>query len=266
MEHNGFAIRQHFFKDSMVILAQPTPLTFPAGKVGPELLMYYKRLARNEPAVIIAGPASVVAPVHRGFSLLRVDQPKYFEGVKALYKILTGNGAMAGMQLTVPLPMPNPLDAYRNPDLTRWNTLDEELISKRLGAFVKACGRLRQTGFGWIELDFSHFSFLNAVWKQSPVRDVHDFFTSCRTALGEQSIFSILISSETESSDSLATSFLECSGDIISVMGSVSPLQLPSEKILLEQPEGVNRIETYKLSDEPEFIGVKPETLFLRFS
>jgi hypothetical protein len=266
MEHNGFTIRQHFFKDSMVILAQPTPLTFPAGKVGPELLMYYKRLARHEPAVIIAGPASVIAPVHRGFSLLRVDQPKYFEGVKALNKILTGNGAMAGMQLTVPLPIPNPLDAYRNPDLTIWNSLDEDLISKRLRAFVKACGRLHQVGFGWIELDFSSFSFLNAVWEQRSVRDIQDFFTSCRTSMGEQSVFSIIVSSETVAADHLAASFLECSGDIISVTGPDRLDRVPPGKILLEQSEEISRMERYKLSGASGFIGVKPETLFLRFS
>lgn len=140
-----------FFKNPFAVLPAATPLTNPNGRLTPELLLYHKALAQTEAALVIAGPGTVTPPKSRKASLLRVDQPKYLDGLRALTKIIFSNGAIPGLQVThLHDADPEPFidgTGPAEPDLT---DLNEKKICT---AFDNATKRAQEVGFRYVELD-----------------------------------------------------------------------------------------------------------------
>ena len=258
LDKQGFTIRKHFFKNKLVILAQPTPLTFPSGRVGPELLMFYKRLTQVESAAILAGPASILAPRNRNFSLLRVDQPKYFEGIRALVKIMTGNGAIPGIQLTLPPPVPNPLDWYRPHNPFHLSMKQFPPVEKITQALAKSCSRCMDAGFLFIEIDMSPKSYLERLWIQEGGRTLGSLIGTCRKAAGENAILSLRVSEFTPNLQALIQTFLDQKGDLIAIGASRLPPTIDPTICIFDQSSDPN--------DAPPnpsgLIGIRPDQVF----
>ncbi len=257
----GFSIQNVFFKNPFVIVAQPTPLSFPSGRVGPKLLMYYKRITSLEPAVVVVGPASVTAPRSRKYSLLRVDQPKYFDGIATLVKVITVNGSKAGIQLTYPAPVMNPLDWYRQPSLKSCSLSDFPPLSKMAQLFLKACSRCVEAGFCYIELDLSQMPGLRLIWTSGKKSFFKDLFTNCQQCVKEEAVFAIRVDSRIPDRTELLDLFLNHGGDLIVFDEVVLCDKVPPEKSCYVQTN-VNHLSQLLNSRRKTCVtGVRPDTL-----
>jgi len=255
--NQGFSIGDHFFRNPYVVTAQPTPLTFPSGRVGPELLMFYKRLARIEPAVILAGPASVLTPKNRNYSLLRADQPKYFEGLGALMKIISGNGTLPGIQLTVPPMQNNPLDWYRQQDPIRTDSYDTE-TEKVLKALDKACTRCEEVGFGYIELDMSNMSYLMQLWVEEGETLWFEGFDACRSALNPGTILGVRLAPDHPKLHTFIEELFDHNCDVVALKTWPNQLKSDSCHFLLDRNEAASPQST----PSTHLTGIRPDQVF----
>jgi len=206
-------INQIHFKNPFVVLSKPTPLTNPNGRVTPDVLMYYKSLARSEAALVIAGPATVVPPNTRKFSLLRVDQPKYLDGLRALSKIIHSNGSIAGIQVTHP-------GIYEANHIlkgtTSFGSNIEDFHDKKLQtAFRNACQRSLEVGFRYVELDAAHFLLLHQLLEADREELLRAVFTDAIEALKGEGIVAVRFYNVTDLTIKYGSLFLELGGDLI---------------------------------------------------
>jgi len=206
-------IKQTFFKNPFFVLPEPSPLTFPKGRVTPELLMHYGALARTEVALVIAGPATLVPPISRKFSLLRVDQPKYLDGLHALSKVIRANGAIPGIQITHP-------DGFQADEILHSPDHFKHAVAplnfdKILAAFRNACVRSCHVGFAYIELNGCDRLYLHRLMAENRDEKVHSLFATILEAAGEQTIVGLRLPAGQSPADRFATLFLELGGDLI---------------------------------------------------
>ncbi len=206
-------INQIHFKNPFVVLSKATPLTNPNGRVTPDVLMYYKSLARTEAALVITGPATVVPPNSRKFSLLRVDQPKYLDGLRALSKIVQSNGSIAGIQVTHP-------GTYEANDIlngvTAFGANIDDFVDKKLQtAFRNACQRSLEVGFRYVELDAAHFLLLHQLVEADREELLRAVFSDAIDALKAEGILGLRLQDTSPLNCKYGNLFLELGGDLV---------------------------------------------------
>jgi 2,4-dienoyl-CoA reductase-like NADH-dependent reductase (Old Yellow Enzyme family) len=215
------------FKNPFVILPSPTPLTYPNGRVTPELLMHYKAFARTEAAMVIAGPATVVPPNSRKYSLLRSDQPKYMDGLRALSKIIESNGAIPGIQVV----HPGDYDANQlmvTPRAFRGNP-DDHVNERLVTVFRNACQRSTESGFRFVELGACDHLLLHQLIEEDRTDMVQEIFRECAKAVGDTSILGIRFNPAHELIEKYVRLFLEAGGDVVGYQAYVkSDQKLPT--------------------------------------
>lgn len=211
-------IKGMHFKNPFAILPAMTSLTYPNGRVTPELLMFYKQLTATEAALVITGPATVTPPNSRKYSLLRVDQPKYLDGLRALCKIVSANGALPGIQVTHPagyeaneLPAPS-----ANPKLT----LIEEDHEKLVTAFRNACQRSLEVGFRYVELDARGGLALHQLVHSNAESVLREVFTNGVKAVGNDAIIGLRLDANAPQTPYYAELFRQLGGDLVSIDAS----------------------------------------------
>jgi len=202
-----------YFKNPFVVLPSPTPLTNPNGRVTPELLMHYKALARSEAAMIIAGPAAVVPPNSRKTSLLRVDQPKYLDGLRALCKIIESNGAFPAIQIV------HPGDADADDVLAgvdRFCQSPEEHVNDRLiNIFKNACARSVEVGFRYVELGACGHLLLHQMVHEDREDMLRTIFKNAVRSMVSGHFLGIRFHPKCQNVEKYVRAFLELGGDII---------------------------------------------------
>lgn len=207
-------IKGHFLKNPFVVLPYATPITNPVGRVTPELLMHYKALARSEAALVIAGPATITTPPTRKASLLRIDQPKYLDGLRALIKIITSNGSLPGVQLDytaenkIELIQEGKLDKFH----AKFDVIEED---KLLSAYRNAAARACEVGFAYVELNASGFTHLHQLCHENRREWVGAIFEEVRQSLNEEAIFGLRLDSNLADAQAWIDLFLQHGGDFV---------------------------------------------------
>jgi len=206
-------IKNLHFKNPFAILARPTPLTNPNGRVTPDLLMYYKEMTRSEAALVITGPATVTPPGSRKQSLLRVDQPKYLDGLRALCKIIHANGSIPGIQIVHPGPFEaneilaenfsKPVDMKEFPD------------KKLLGAYHNAAIRSIEVGYRYVEIHGGGNLLLHRIIEEKRETLVRDIFARVIEGVGEEGIIALRLDPVAAGQTELGRIFLEMGGDLV---------------------------------------------------
>ena len=202
----------HFFKNPFAVLPEPTALTFPKGRITPELLLHYGALAREEVALVIAGPATVVPPGSRKYSLLRVDQPKYLDGLHALSKVIRANGAIPGLQIAHPdacqadaiLNGQHPFKAMPGP------TNPEKVHA----AYRNAVARSREVGFAYVELNGCDRLYLHRLIEEGRIDEVRALFETVIAAARDDTIMALRLPPGADAGR-YGDLFLETGGDLI---------------------------------------------------
>lgn len=203
------------FKNPFAILPAQTTLTYPNGRVTPELLMFYKRLTATEAALVITGPATVTPPTSRKYSLLRVDQPKYLDGLRALSKIVSANGAIPGIQITHPAGFEaNELPIAAQ---TLSKTLLEEDHEKLVTAFRNACQRSLEVGFRYVELDARGGLALHQLVVADAEWLLREVFINGIKAVGSDAVLGLRLDGNARHAARYAAIFRELGGDLIGV-------------------------------------------------
>ncbi len=206
-------IKNVYFKNPFVVLAHPTPLTNPNGRVTPELLMHFKALARTEAAMVIAGPATVTPPQSRRQSLLRADQPKYMDGLRALTKIIESNGSMPGLQLVHP-------DGFEADDILAgpclFRPMAEEPGEERLlSMYRNACQRAFEVGFRYVELSAGGFLWLHRAIVENRRVLVQSIIKIMVDAAGELGLTGLRLAQDMPRRDEYERLFLDLGGDMV---------------------------------------------------
>ncbi|MDJ0836532.1 MAG: hypothetical protein QNK37_08440 [Acidobacteriota bacterium] len=210
-------IKNIHFKNPFVILAQATSLTNPNGRVTPEVLMYYKSLARSEAAVVIAGPATVTPPNSRKYSLLRVDQPKYLDGLRALSKIIHSNGSIPGIQVVHP-------GAYEANEIqagvsTFKGDIDDFAVNKLLTAYRNAGSRSLEVGFRYVELCATGHLLLHRMVEEDREDLLAEVFSQTLKSIGDEGILGFRVNPAVANAEKYARLFLEAGGDLVCMDG-----------------------------------------------
>lgn len=207
------------FKNPFVVNPHPTVLTNPNGRVNPKLLMYYKALAQTEVAMVITGPATVTPPYSRRTSLLRIDQPKYLDGLRALTKILFTNGAIAGVQVAHVGDMNDPIGWLSSSkdvpsEDTEWD------LGKINQVFRMACSRAEEVGFRYVELCATHGLVLHQQLALERIQWFGDLVQSCRQSFQEPILLGLRLDASLESGVSVVREFLDHGGDLFAWSGT----------------------------------------------
>ena len=212
-------IKNTHFKNPFVILAKPNGLTNPNGRVTPEVLMYYKSLARSEAAVVIAGPATVTPPNSRKYSLLRVDQPKYLDGLRALSKIIHSNGSIPGVQVV------HPGSYEANEILAGISTFKGSLVEfpekKLVTAYRNAASRSLEVGFRYIEMNATDHLLLHRLVEEDHEALLKEIFKDTVKA-AKEAILSLRLSPQSPHAEKYGRLFLEAGGDLVCLDGGVN--------------------------------------------
>lgn len=213
-------IKGMHFKNPFAILPALTSLTYPNGRVTPELLMFYKQLTATEAALVITGPATVIPPNSRKYSLLRVDQPKYLDGLRALCKIVSANGAIPGIQITHPAgyeanELPSPAAVPRQ-------TLAEVDHEKLVTAFRNACQRSLEVGFRYVELDARGGLALHQLVHANAEEVLREVFQNGVKAVGNDAIIALRLDAHAPLTPHYAELFRQLGGDLVSIDASDS--------------------------------------------
>ncbi len=233
-------IKGMYFKNPFAILAHPTRLTNPNGRVTPELLMYYKSLVQTEAALVITGPATIIPPTNRKHSLLRVDQPKYLDGLRTLCKIIETNGGIPGVRIT----HPGTRDA--NEFLTEipahFKEEDREIDENKLiSTFCNACHRAVEVGFRYVELGACSFLPLHRLIEGDREESVRVIFNNAVKAAGDICILGLRLHPRCSFLEKYARLFLMLGGNIISYEPNVAPGELPA----IRRPNMMVNIDRY---------------------
>lgn len=206
-------IKGMHFKNPFLVLPGTTELTNPNGRVTPELLMYYKALSQSEAALVIVGPATVTPPNSRKYSLLRVDQPKYLDGLRALSKIVSSNGAIPGIQVTHPGTWEaNDLQSGAPPFV---NQLGELSLEKVVTAFRNACSRSLEVGFRYVELDGRGGLALHQLIEAHEEDAIRQIFANGVKAMGDKAVIALRLSVDSQHRDHYAQLFRDLGGDLV---------------------------------------------------
>ncbi len=215
-----------YFKNPFAVLPHPTPLTNPNGRVTPELLMHYKAFARSEAAMIVAGPATVVPPNSRKTSLLRVDQPKYLDGLRALCKIIESNGAIPAIQIV----HPNGLEADEVLAGVEsfQNSVEEHVNSRLITIFRNACSRACEVGFRYVELGACDYLLLHQLVQEDREDMLKTIFKNAVKAVGEDHILGIRFHPHCENLEKYVRLFLELGGDVIGYQPIKETIETPA--------------------------------------
>ena len=203
----------NFFKNPFVLLPAPTPLTFPKGRVTPELLLHYGALARSEVALVIVGPATVVPPASRKYSLLRVDQPKYLDGLHALCKVIRANGAIPGIQIAHP-------DGYHADEILRGISRFKAMMAapqseKIQVAYRNAVTRSREVGFSYVELNGCDRLFLHRLMAEDHRDEVAALFVAALAGSDERTIVALRVHAMASNAATYGQMFLAAGGNMI---------------------------------------------------
>lgn len=208
-------VKGNYFRNPFALLAHTTEHTNPNGRVTPELLMHYKARTRLQGTLIIAGPATIIPPNSRKYSLLRVDQPKYLDGLRALSKILSANGATAGIQITHPAGYEANELQDRTPDLRP--TLNDEMMDRIQTAFNNAFTRSVEVGFRYIELHASGSLALHQLIATDQKDVVREIFQNAAKACGQTAVCALRLHPACPHRDEYADLFLELGGDLVAL-------------------------------------------------
>ena len=206
-------LKSVFLKNPFAVLPAPTELTYPNGRVTPELLMHYKAFAQTEAALVITGPATVAPPNSRKYSLLRADQPKYLDGLRALTKIISSNGSLPGIHIThtgecdAQSLMQGHIDYRDNLD---WINGD-----KLVTAFRNASQRACEVGFRYVELGACYFLVLQQIVKEDMEDLIREIFDASIRAVDENHLIGLRLHPECPQHDKYARLFIEMGGDIV---------------------------------------------------
>lgn len=209
------------FKNPFAILPAASPLTYPNGRVTPEILMHYKAYARSEAAMVVAGPATVVPPNSRKYSLLRSDQPKYMDGLKALSKIIQSNGAIPAIQVV----HPGNFDANElmvNPRAFKGETkphINDRLVT----VFRNACQRSVESGFRYVELGAGNHLLLHQLIEEDRADLVGEIFRQSAKGMSKNSILGIRLNAHCRDLEKYVRLFLEAGGDVVGYQAYVEP-------------------------------------------
>ncbi len=211
-------IKGMHFKNPFAILPALTSLTYPNGRVTPELLMFYKQLTATEAALVITGPATVVPPNSRKYSLLRVDQPKYLDGLRALCKIVSANGAIPGIQITHPA-------GYEANELPPTQAVPRETLGeidheKLVTAFRNACQRSLEVGFRYVELDARGGLALHQLVHANVEEVLREVFQNAVKAVGNDAIIALRLDAHAPLTPHYAELFRQLGGDLVSIDAS----------------------------------------------
>ena len=220
-------IKGIYFKNPFVVLPRATELTFPNGRVTPEILMFYKAFAQSEAAMVITGPATILPPNSRKYSLLRVDQPKYLDGLRALCKIIQSNGAIPGVQVL----HPGPFDANRlldGPVGLDWD-LEPHVTDKLITMYRNACARSVEVGYRYVELNACDNFVLHRLLLDDHEDLVRNIFKASVESMVETYILGLRLHPGIPELEKYARMFLSMGGDVIAYQeGAEHGLDLPS--------------------------------------
>jgi len=194
-------LKSVFFKNPFAVLAHPTPLTDPNGRVTPPLLMHYKALAKTEAAMVIVGPATVMPPNSRRYSLLR-----------ALTKIIEANGSVPAIQLAHG-------DGYEANEILAgapgFKAADDLNEDRLAAAFRNACQRVYEIGFRYVELNAFGHLLLHRLIEEDREDLVRDIFQHAAEAAGPDLIAGLRLSPQVANRAKYESLYLELGGDLI---------------------------------------------------
>lgn len=208
-------VKGNYFRNPFALLAHTTHHTNPNGRVTPELLMHYKARTKLQGSLIIAGPATIVPPTSRKYSLLRVDQPKYLDGLRALSKILSATGAIAGIQITHPAGYEANELQEAIPELRA--TLNDEMMERIQTAYNNAFTRSIEVGFRYIELHGSGSLALHQLIATDKKAVVTEIFENAIKACDDVAVCALRLHPACPHRDEYADQFIEMGGDLVAL-------------------------------------------------
>lgn len=122
-------------KNPFAIYAQIPANTKTSGKISTDTLAFIREQSQRESSLVIVGPASMTTPQNPKKPLIRADQPKYVDSLRAIAKVIESKGPLAGIQVE---------DEREAIEQNKWT---QSLIS--------TLERLRESGFKVLELSIS---------------------------------------------------------------------------------------------------------------
>lgn len=262
MNSNLSSVRQVksvFFKNPFAVLPAHTELVYPTGRVTPQLLMHYKSLTQTEAALVITGPAAITPPQSRKYSLLRADQPKYMNGLRALTKIISSNGGTPGIQLAHLADidanrLEQGLDDFPGPP----PAFEED---KLLTAYRNACQRTGEVGFRYIELAGDQFLLLHQLIHEDREALVQSIFQAAVESVTEEQALALRLPAAGPHFEKYAKMFLAAGGDLVAYPSSHNPKQAthfdcPARSTMLSLKGPVPADTAVKLLDKTLLIGL----------
>ncbi|MBO1317152.1 hypothetical protein [Acanthopleuribacter pedis] len=218
-------VKTVFFKNPFAVLPAHTELVYPTGRVTPQLLMHYKSLTQTEAALVITGPATITPPQSRKYSLLRADQPKYMNGLRALTKIIGSNGGTPGIQLAhLGETDANVLEQGLSDFPNRLPDFEAE---KLVTAYSNACKRTGEVGYRYIELAADQFLLLHQLIHEDHESLVTEIFEAVVANNPEGAALALRLPNEGQHLEKYSRLFLEAGGDLIAYPSSPDPEQTP---------------------------------------
>ena len=238
-------IKDVHLKNPFAVLPHPTKVTYPVGKVTPPVLMHYKARAQCEAAVVITGPATVTPPTSRKTSLLRVDQPKYLDGLRALCKIIETNGALPGIQIV------HTGNHDAGTILEGGQSFEDDLgefINERLySAYRNACSRSAEVGFRYVELGGCYQLLLHQLIEEDRAQVIERLFDTALETLNDSFLMGLRLHAQSPHHDKYARMFLEKGGDIVCFESGSESVDAMHEAHYAEQM--VNLYKTFPSAD-----------------
>ena len=249
-------IKNLHFKNPFAILARPTPLTNPNGRVTPDLLMYYKKLTRSEAALVITGPATVTPPGSRKHSLLRVDQPKYLDGLRALCKIIHANGGIPGIQIV----HPGPFEANEIlAGVTEMRADPADYPEKKLlNAYHNAAVRSIEVGYRYVEISAGGRLLLHQLVEEGRQTLVRDIFDRVIDGVGAEGITALRLDPGFTRTHEIGRIFLEMGGDLVCLDTEVEAADQLDGRLMLTLDGIVSGAEARSMHEHTRLIGMDP--------
>jgi 2,4-dienoyl-CoA reductase-like NADH-dependent reductase (Old Yellow Enzyme family)/nucleotide-binding universal stress UspA family protein len=94
-----FRLGPYWLKNRLVALPVYTGYAYPDGRVSPQLIEHYTKLARSGVAMVVVANAAVASDGVTSTYSLRVDRDEYIPGLARLAKVIKQHGAIACLQL-----------------------------------------------------------------------------------------------------------------------------------------------------------------------
>lgn len=94
-----FRLGPHPLKNRLVALPVYTGYAYPDGRVSPQLIGHYTKLARSGAAMVVVANAAVAADGVTSTYNLRIDRDEYLPGLSGLARAIKQQGAIACLQL-----------------------------------------------------------------------------------------------------------------------------------------------------------------------